>query len=193
MGPQKRGRRVLELARRFCADYQAVAAVEFALILPFLLILLIGMSESTEALNADRKVSQVASSMTDLIAQAESVTTDDINELFNAADYIMEPFPITDLDIIVASVTFDGEGDPIVDWSHGAKSNSPWPAGDAPPVDIPEGLGTAGASIVVGRTTYTHNLTFGTLLQNTFPRATSINMSATYFLKPRITTKVILE
>lgn len=179
--------------KRLKSDRRGVAAVEFALLLPFLLILLIGMAETVSALNHDRKVSQVASSVTDLVAQAETLSSSDITDIMRAASEIMKPYSDAPLDVIVASVTFDENGDPEVDWSRNKSGGSPWAAGSAPPIDFPEAISTAGTSLVVGQASYDYVPMFATLLQNIFPRATSMTLSGTYYYRPRLTAKVTLS
>ena len=50
---------------RFKSDENAVAAVEFALILPLLIVLYIGTAELTQAISVNRKVTHLASSLAD--------------------------------------------------------------------------------------------------------------------------------
>ena len=74
-------RRRLAGLRSFHADKRAVSAIEFSMILPFLLILLIGMEEVTGTLNYDRKVSRIANSVADLVAQAQTITPADLSAM----------------------------------------------------------------------------------------------------------------
>lgn len=171
-------------------DQSGVAAVEFALILPFLLILLIGMAETVGALNHDRKVSQAASSVTDLIAQSETVSKSEVADIMRAAVEIMKPYPETTLDVVVASVKFDEDGDPEVVWSRNKAGGEPWSEGSKPPIEMPASLAIPGTSLVVGKASYTYVPTFSTMIQNIFPRATSIDLDDTYFYKPRLTSTV---
>ncbi|MEP3300091.1 MAG: TadE/TadG family type IV pilus assembly protein, partial [Pseudoruegeria sp.] len=116
VAPREQNRR-RETASQLISDRSAVAAVEFALILPFLLLLLIGMAETTSALNQDRKVSQIASSVADLVAQSESISTSEAADIMLAASAIMSPYESSRLSVTIASVTFDDEGNRAVDWS----------------------------------------------------------------------------
>ncbi|WP_430513432.1 TadE/TadG family type IV pilus assembly protein [Pannonibacter phragmitetus] len=102
-----------------------MAAVEFALILPFLLILMIGMAETTTALSYKRKISQVAFSMADLVSQSSSLSSAEMNDIMVAARAIMEPFPADDLTVVIASVSFDSRGKATVDWSVNQAGGTP--------------------------------------------------------------------
>ncbi|WP_417671026.1 TadE/TadG family type IV pilus assembly protein [Roseibium sp.] len=177
--------------RKFSRDTAAIAAVEFALVLPFLLILLIGVAETTSALNHDRKVTQIAGSVSDLVAQAEQISVAEMQDIMLAAERIIEPYDTSRLSVTVASITFDEDGNPEVDWSVDKDGNSPWAEGEDPAIDFPETIAVPGTSVILGSTSYTYVPTFASLLQNLFPRATSINLTDQYFLHPRLTTKVL--
>ncbi|MEP4029773.1 TadE/TadG family type IV pilus assembly protein [Roseibium polysiphoniae] len=179
-----------DTASQFTADRSGVAAVEFALILPFLLLLLIGMAETTSALNQDRKVSQIASSVADLVAQSESISTSEAADIMLAASAIMSPYESSRLSVTIASVSFDGNGNAEVDWSVDQDGGTPWPTGSEPPIDIPDTVAKAGTSLVVGQSNYTYIPMFASLAQNLFPSAATIPMGDVYFLRPRLSTSV---
>ena len=180
------------LITRFRKNTRGVAAVEFALILPFLIILLIGVAETTTGLNQDRKVSQVASSIGDIVARATSVSSSNLADIMEARKYIMEPYDWTKMTVIVASVSFDKNKKATVDWSADQTGGSAggWNPGGKPPISIPAGAIAAEKSIIICQTKYTYVPMFASLAQNIFPRATSIDMSGIVFLRPRLTTKV---
>lgn len=179
-------RRAMQLLR----DRSGVAAVEFALILPLLLILLIGMAETTSALSFKRKLSQTAFSVTDLVSQSTALTSSDMTDLMVAADAIMEPFSSDGMTVIVASITFDAKSKPTVDWSVNQAGTTPWSKGSTPPITIPAGVTAASTTIIVGQAKASYTLMFGSLLQNIFPRAATIGMEDTYFLLPRLSDTV---
>ncbi len=162
------------------------------MITPFMIVLLIGMVELTTGLNHDSKVRQIASTMADLVAQAEIISTSEVDDLFKAGDEIIAPYSSTPLDIIVASISFDEDGDPSVDWSYGSATSSPWSNCSAPPITLPSTIQVANTSIVVGRATYTYTPLFASLAQNIFPRAVSMTLGDTFFLRPRLTSTVTL-
>lgn len=60
--------------RRFLRDEKAVAAIEFAVILPILLLLLLAGSQVVLYINASRKVGQVARSISQMISQVKPPT-----------------------------------------------------------------------------------------------------------------------
>jgi Flp pilus assembly protein TadG len=113
------GRPRLALLRRLARDQRGVAAVEFALLAPLMVMIYFGVAELTEGLMASRKVSHVASSIGDLTAQASSTTPAQLADIFSVGDILMLPFPATGptLQQRVSSVTVDANNVPRVDWS----------------------------------------------------------------------------
>jgi Flp pilus assembly protein TadG len=103
---------------KFPAAQGAVAAVEFALIVPLLLFLYIGSNELSEAISADRRVTLVSSTIGDLVARANGTLLQaDLNDYFIAADNILFPLPIGPLEQIITSVSVDPKGVVTVVWS----------------------------------------------------------------------------
>ena len=88
-----------------------VAAVEFALILPLMLLLYLGSAETTQSVMASRKAAVAARTLTDLVSQQSANTnmTDAVMaDIFNAASAIMQPFTTgaSALSLNVAAVSF---------------------------------------------------------------------------------------
>jgi Flp pilus assembly protein TadG len=105
----------------FVRNREGVAAVEFALLAPMLVMTYFGLAELTEGLMATRKVSTVASTIGDLTAQAASTSPSQIADIFTVGQTLMQPFPTTGqvLAMRVSSVTVDSKNVPRVDWSSG--------------------------------------------------------------------------
>lgn len=92
---QRTARTLARLARRLRLNQGGVAAVEFALILPLMLLIYLGSAEVTQALMASRKATLVAGTLADLISQQQNgvnVTDADLTNAFAAGAAIMAPF-----------------------------------------------------------------------------------------------------
>jgi len=104
--------------RRLRRDTRAVAAVEFALILPLLVTLYFGTVEAASLYTVDRRVATVASTMADLISREQKcITTDKLNSYFNAATGIMQPFSTTSLKQVVSFLAVSSAGTVTIKWS----------------------------------------------------------------------------
>ena len=110
---------MLNRLRKFLKAREGLAAVEFALIAPIMGTMLLGTIELCNALECHQKVTMVASSAADLVAQASNVSANDMKDIFNAAAAIIAPFTSNGMTIIVSSVQSDGTGNGTVAWSQG--------------------------------------------------------------------------
>lgn len=80
--------RLAALAR----DVRGLAAVEFALILPVMLVTLFGVIGTTTALSIDRKVTMIARTMSDLVSQGDAVSSADIDNFYAVGQAILYPY-----------------------------------------------------------------------------------------------------
>ena len=104
--------------RRLWRDSKAVAAVEFALILPLLVTLYFGTVEAASLYTVDRRVATVASTMADLISREQTcITNAKLSSYFNAATGIMQPYSTTALKQVVSFLSVSSTGTVTVEWS----------------------------------------------------------------------------
>jgi len=176
--------------RRFLQDTKAIAATEFAMILPFMLVILIGMAEVTGTMNHDRKISRIASAITDLVAQAQTVSTSELSAVMDLGEKILAPYSTDDLVTIVASVSFDEDGKASVDWSYDSNGNKPWGKGKVPPIPLPDEVAKPNSSIVVGNVSLDYKPPFSGVFTEFFSRDSEIELTDTYYLRPRLTNTV---
>lgn len=111
-------RHLLVRLQRFARGEDAAAAVEFALVLPIMLMLYIGSVETTALISMDRKVQSVAGALGDLVArQDKTIEADMLSDYFLAAGGIMTPFPTDELYQVVTQVYVSATGVATVKWS----------------------------------------------------------------------------
>jgi Flp pilus assembly protein TadG len=110
---------VLKIIPTFVRDDDGAAAVEFALILPFLLLLLLGSIDLTEGVNARRKLVVAGSTVSDLVARVKEVDAGYARSVMAAGAAIMAPLDASQLKIVVSSVVTDQNGRSTVAWSLG--------------------------------------------------------------------------
>ena len=158
---------------------RGIAAVEFALILPILILLLLGTTELTRALTYDRKISQIASTVADLVSQASALSSGEVTDIFSASEAILEPYPSTTLGIVIASVEFDADGNPTVSWSR-AHQATPWTANAVPPIEIPVAIRIPDTSTIVAVSSYTYEPIFTAVITE------NIELGETFLLRPRL-------
>lgn len=114
------------------SDHRGVAAVEFAIILPFMALLYIGGVELGDGLAIQVKVTDTAHSVTDLISQQSAITNiTTVNSILNAssaiiAPYASPPYSASNLMVTVSEVTTDSSGKATVTWNLSMAPRGPW-------------------------------------------------------------------
>jgi Flp pilus assembly protein TadG len=174
---------IVSRMRKLADDTRAVAAVEFALILPLLVTLYFGMVETSSLYTVDRRVSTVASTMADLVAREQkciSYTT--IDSYFNAATGIMRPYSTTNLKQVVSFLQVSSAGAVTVKWSRpygtGAVARS---AGQTTAIAQATNINTLARTkgwLVAAEIVYPYTPLFGVLVPE-------INLAHTEYFLPR--------
>ena len=166
---------------KFRRSQSGVAAIEFALIIPVMLTTFFGVSEIANYILAARKVSNVASSAADLVAQDTVLNTSEINDIMGALNVILHPFDTSNATIRITSVVADeNTGQTKVHWSD-ARNTAPRTPGSS--VTIPNIL-TNGQSVIMAEVTFRYQTLFGEYLTD------GMTVTDTFYLKPRRSTKV---
>ena len=102
---------LLAKGRAVLAAQGGVAAVEFALLAPILLLVYFGSVDLSQGIEADRKLAYVTHTLGDMAAQTTGeVSAADIEGLMGIADTVLRPFDPSrvSLRITVADVASDG-------------------------------------------------------------------------------------
>lgn len=139
-------RRAFELR----GNNSGVAAIEFALIIPVMAVLLVGTNEFSAGVAIDRKVTIMARTLSDLTSQNTSVTDTQLNNFFAASTAIMTPYASTPVqgtisELYINPTTLKAR----VQWSKGTDARSP---GDI--VEIPDALKIGGTYLIYSEVKY---------------------------------------
>ncbi len=96
-------RRILERLARYRCDERGIAAVEFAFVLPLLIILYFATAELTRLVDANRKLTLFARTLSDLSGRADnpSPTVEAMATIAGAATAILRPLDASNLQIVV--------------------------------------------------------------------------------------------
>jgi Flp pilus assembly protein TadG len=173
---------MLKTLTRFLRAKDGMAAVEFAFIAPVMATLLVGTIEVCNALQCKQKVTSVASSVADLVAQTKSVSSADLTNIFAAANEITYPFASSASGIVVSSIVSDGAGNGTVAWSESQNATA-LAANQA--VTVPTGLMTAAScakgacSVILAQVTYAYTSPLGKIFVGT------TSLSDYFYSRPR--------
>ena len=173
--------------KRFRTDERGVAAMEFALLFPVMLLLYFGVAELTVGMMANGRAAHVASVVGDLVTQMPAVKQQDMSDVFLVGSAIMQPFPTASLKMKVTSIKADGSGAPKLKWSCDKGAPSTCSQLTGPAVGFPAGLLAANESMIQTEVEYTY--TSPTQLTMPLP----LTFKSKYYIKPRRSSEVILN
>ncbi len=109
---------MLKLIRRLRRNERGVAAIELALMGPPLMILFVGLVEITFKLWSTQKAEKVAVTISDVVAQSQTVTTEGLGYIVNATGDIMAPFEFAGNGEVIISSVYRAVGQDVakVNW-----------------------------------------------------------------------------
>lgn len=168
--------------RRLWRNQSGLASIEFAFLLPIMILVYLGTVDVSLIITADRKATNIASALGDLVGQSTQISDDDISDIFAAADAMIEPLPDENLSIVITSVVADENGATTVDWSEAHNGTA---AGSGAAFAVPDGLTEPNSSVIVATVSYTYASPASEFLSGE-----SITLDSTYYFRPRRTTQV---
>lgn len=97
---------------------EGVAAVEFALLLPFMLLLYVGSLELSQLIVVDRRVGTITGTVGDLVSRVDgTISNSMLTDYFKVAEKIITPFPTVELKQVVTCLEVSSSGVVTVKWS----------------------------------------------------------------------------
>ncbi len=108
---------IFRCVSRLRRDIHGVIAIEFALILPILVVLFLGAAEFGRLILLSQKLQNGAFVLADLIGRDERISESKIEDIFHAVGMVMKPFDFsTNGRAIVTSVGGSDDDGPLVNW-----------------------------------------------------------------------------
>lgn len=145
-----------DLIRRLGRDARGATAVEFALILPILLVIYVGMVQVCQGFMADKRAGHAAAIIGDMIAQNTTLNASQVENVLAAGGRIMRPFSVENLTIRVTSVD-QTSGTPKVVWSQASGDGEALPPlSKGAEVELPAHLLAGGGPVIVTESRYVY-------------------------------------
>ncbi len=173
----------------FAADTQALAATEFAVIVPLMLVTFFGTVEISSAVAIDRKVTLIARTLSDLTSQSTTLDDSGMKDTFTASISVVMPYDASLVKGTISEIYIDANGVATVKWSkagtiaNGATqatlATSARNAGDNVTAMIPATLLIPSSYIILSEAKYTYTPTIGYVLKS------SVTLSDLSYTRPR--------
>jgi Flp pilus assembly protein TadG len=168
--------RARTLATILYKDSSGIAATEFALIVPIMLVMFFGTVEFSSGVAVDRKVTLMARTLSDLTSQSISVTNADLTNFFAASTGIMTPYSTAPVNSTITELYIDPTTLAArVQWSVGT---APHTIGTA--VYIPTELAIGGTYVIWSEVSYLYVPTIGYVMV-----PSGVTLSDVAYTRPR--------
>jgi Flp pilus assembly protein TadG len=165
----------MQLAR----DKAGIAMVEFALVLPIMVLMFCGAWETSQAVICYMKLGNAADTVVDLATQQKVIHASNIDDFYTSAQVVMLPSSTTGLAMAIASVNFDATtGNAAIAWQQ--TRGGALPMSSATITSLSAGLGNKGDSVVIAQLSYTYTSSMDYVL----PKL--INLSSKAMQRPRL-------
>jgi Flp pilus assembly protein TadG len=161
---------------KLACNRSGVAAIEFALVLPVMLLLFMGSFEATNLVLASMKLEASAETAADLVARTKVnavLQSTDFTNITNAAKQVLTPLPTsgTQLKIAYASATYS-TGTAVIDWHYEVNSATAITTANIPNSASLANLGsqTSGStdSVIIVKLTYAYSSPISYVLSSSY-------------------------
>jgi Flp pilus assembly protein TadG len=180
--------RVARAVAELSKDCRGVAATEFVMIVPLMMVMFFGVVEFSSGVAVDRKVTLVARTLSDLTSQSTTVTDTDLSNFFAASIGIMTPYSASPTQSTITELyvdptthqarvqwskasTFNSSGNVVL----GASTHSP---GDI--VTVPTALKVDGTYLIWSEVSYKYVPAVGYVMAKT-----GVTLSDLTYTRPR--------
>jgi|SRR5215469_5674568 len=176
--------RALAAFRKFRLARGGLAAIEFALLLPVMLLLYLGAFEISQAVSVKRQVTLTASTVANIVTQYASISASQtMPDILNASAAVLTPYSVSKAVVTVSCIAIDANGKATVTWSQ-ALNGTARTVGSV--VNLPAGLSVPNTSLVLGETSYAYTPVID------FMHIGTLNLYSSVYMLPRSSSGTVL-
>jgi Flp pilus assembly protein TadG len=167
---------IADCRSRLAVDCRGISAVEFAMLMPVMLTLLLGSVEASQGIAADRKVELTAHTLADLASQYTAINNAEMSNILNAGSAVIAPYPVAPLKEVVSEIAIDSNGNATVVWSD-TLNGTALTVGQS--LSVPSSLATPNSYLILAQVQYGYDPTYGYVLTGT------VNLTDQSYVRPR--------
>jgi Flp pilus assembly protein TadG len=161
-----------------------IAAVEFAMILPIMLVLFFGTVEMSNGVAVYRKVTLMAHTLSDLTSQSQEVQDSELSNFFAASTAVMMPYSSTPISQTITELWVNPSGQVFVQWSSGTAPLTP----GSPFASLPPNLAVANSYVIFSQVSYLYTPVVGYVMAKT-----GVTLSDFSYTRPRVFACVLYD
>lgn len=168
--------------RGFARDRSAASAIEFAILLPFMLLTYIGSVELGDGLAINFKVAETARTVTDLASQNISIDSATMSTILGASSVVVTPYSSTNMVVTVSEVSTNSKGQATITWSCSLNGTAHTVGAS---VTLPASFNSpANTSLIWGEVSYPYTPSIGYVVSGT------ITMYQSTYFYPRLVSSI---
>jgi|SRR5580692_1196142 Flp pilus assembly protein TadG len=173
---------IRRLYRWIVAPTRGVAAIEFAMIMPVLVILFLATFDGGRALAVYMKVRAATYSLAAITNQYQTIAASDMTSITGASSTILAPYSQTPAVLTVSQIAISSTGKATVAWSY-SQGGTALVQGSS--VTVPSALITNSSYLIFAQVSYTFSPIFGLFTAGT------INLKDNLYMTPRSSVCVV--
>lgn len=158
-------------------DRKGVAAVEFALTLPFLILIYFGGVELTQGVTLNRQVALTSTTLATIVSQYTTISAStQLADILAASTQILAPYGSATPKVVVSLITIDANKNATITWSQTLNGTARLTGAS---VTVPANLDIANTTLILSETNYAYTPVFD------FMGAGPFNLYASIYMVPR--------
>ncbi len=162
---------------RLARDERGLALIEFAFVLPFLILLFIGGFQLMDAISAYRKVGRTVQTLADLTTQNTTITPTQADQILAASQQVMAPYSPGNASLRISQIQTDANSRATISWSRSSLNGTAYAPGAS--FTLPTRLASANKYYIYSEINYTYVPRVASTLVGTIP------LTQTIFMSPR--------
>jgi Flp pilus assembly protein TadG len=170
---------------RFLGSTRGIAAVEFALVLPVLVLMFLASVDAGRAIAIYMKVRAATYTLDALTNQYQTIQSTDVSSIVGATSLVLAPYSTAPAAITVSQISVNSASSATVSWSY-SQNGTALVQGNS--VTVPSGFSTCTSYpcyLIYGQVSYSYTPLFG------YFTPSAINMSDSLYVTPRNSTCVL--